>query len=117
MKGARPARFPAPRLRVLNFPNQNVGPRPRLLRPAARSRSVGGKTSKTTSPPSPQRFDQLDVGARQIKPDGLAPGRFRAHIPVMSTIVQCSCGAEYRRAEEKFLVPHTGDAICTVCGA
>jgi hypothetical protein len=32
-------------------------------------------------------------------------------------IVQCNCGAEYRRIEEKFLVPHTGDAICTVCGA
>src|SRR6478609_666528 len=35
----------------------------------------------------------------------------------MVTIVQCSCGAEYRRTEEKFLVPHTGDAVCTVCGA
>ncbi|MCA1395501.1 hypothetical protein [Bradyrhizobium sp. BRP56] len=35
----------------------------------------------------------------------------------MATIVQCNCGAEYRRTEEKFLVPHTGDAICTVCGA
>jgi hypothetical protein len=35
----------------------------------------------------------------------------------MSTIVQCNCGAEYRRTEEKFLVPHTGDAVCTVCGA
>src|SRR5260370_39872354 len=35
----------------------------------------------------------------------------------MATIVQCNCGAEYRRTEEKFLVPHTGDAVCTVCGA
>ena len=35
----------------------------------------------------------------------------------MATIVQCNCGAEYRRTEEKFLIPHTGDAICTVCGA
>jgi hypothetical protein len=35
----------------------------------------------------------------------------------MSTIVQCNCGAEYRRTEEKFLAPHTGDAVCTVCGA
>ena len=35
----------------------------------------------------------------------------------MVTIVQCNCGAEYRRTEEKFLVPHTGDAICAVCGA
>jgi hypothetical protein len=28
----------------------------------------------------------------------------------MATIVQCNCGAEYRRTEEKFLAPHTGDA-------
>ena len=35
----------------------------------------------------------------------------------MATIVQCNCGAEYRRTEEKFLVLHTGDAICAVCGA
>jgi hypothetical protein len=35
----------------------------------------------------------------------------------MATIVQCNCGAEYRRTEEKFLVPHTGDAVCSVCGA
>jgi hypothetical protein len=33
------------------------------------------------------------------------------------TIVRCNCGAEYRRTEEKFLVPHAGDAICAVCGA
>jgi hypothetical protein len=39
------------------------------------------------------------------------------HIPEMATIVQCNCGAEYRRTEEKFLVPHTGDTVCTVCGA
>jgi hypothetical protein len=47
----------------------------------------------------------------------LENGRFGVHIPGMVTIVQCSCGAEYRRTEEKFLVPHTGDAVCTVCGA
>ena len=39
------------------------------------------------------------------------------NIPEMATIVQCNCGAEYRRTEQKFLVPHTGDAVCTVCGA
>jgi hypothetical protein len=33
-----------------------------------------------------------------------------------ATIVRCNCGAEYRRTEEKFLVPHRGDAVCTVCG-
>src|SRR6266404_8030899 len=48
---------------------------------------------------------------------GLEKGRFRPHIPGMATIVQCNCGAEYRRTEEKFLVPHTGDAVCAVCGA
>ena len=36
--------------------------------------------------------------------------RTLGHIPEMATIVQCNCGAEYRRTEEKFLVPHTGDA-------
>ena len=35
----------------------------------------------------------------------------------MATIVQCNCGAEYRRTEEKFLVPHTGDVVCANCGA
>ena len=54
----------------------------------------------------------LDCGQFQLE-----NGRFRAHISAMATIVQCNCGAEYRRTEEKFLIPHTGDAICTVCGA
>src|SRR5258707_8744837 len=35
----------------------------------------------------------------------------------MATIVQCDCGAEYKRTETKFLVPHTGHATCKVCGA
>src|SRR5467141_538095 len=30
----------------------------------------------------------------------------------MATIVQCDCGAEYKRTETKFLVPHTGHASC-----
>ena len=47
----------------------------------------------------------------------MAHPQSQAHIPGMVTIVQCNCGAEYRRTEEKFLVPHTGDAICAVCGA
>jgi hypothetical protein len=47
----------------------------------------------------------------------LENGRLRAHIPGMAAIVQCNCGAEYRRTEEKFLVPHTGDAVCAICGA
>jgi hypothetical protein len=43
--------------------------------------------------------------------------RFREHIRGMATIVRCNCGAEYKRAQTKFLVPQTGDAVCTVCGA
>jgi hypothetical protein len=35
----------------------------------------------------------------------------------MVTIVRCNCGAEYKRTEAKFLVPHTGHASCKVCGA
>ena len=58
-------------------------------------------------------WGQLDCG----RVSGLENRRSEAHIPGMATIVQCNCGAEYRRTEEKFLVPHTGDAVCTVCGA
>ena len=37
--------------------------------------------------------------------------------PQMTTIVRCNnCGAEYHRTPEKFLVPHTGHASCTICG-
>ena len=36
---------------------------------------------------------------------------------VSATIVRCNCGAEYKRTEAKFLVPHTGHASCKVCGA
>jgi hypothetical protein len=56
------------------------------------------------------RIDALEETA-------LENGRFRAHIPRMATIVRCNCGAEYKRTETKFLVPHTGDAACAVCGA
>ena len=38
-------------------------------------------------------------------------------VPPNMTVVQCSCGAEYHRTEEKFLVPHTDHASCKVCGA
>jgi hypothetical protein len=57
-------------------------------------------------------LDQFDCGRLTLE-----NGRLKAHISWMTTIVQCNCGAEYRRTEEKFLVPHTGDAVCTVCGA
>src|ERR1700730_18714647 len=46
-----------------------------------------------------------------------ALGLPEAHILRMTTIVQCDCGAEYKRTETKFLVPHTGHAPCKVCGA
>ncbi len=36
----------------------------------------------------------------------------------MATVVRCNnCGAEYKRTETKFLVPQTGDAVCTICRA
>src|SRR5258706_16173338 len=35
----------------------------------------------------------------------------------MATIVRCNCGAEYKRTQTKFLVPHTGDPGCASCGA
>ena len=34
----------------------------------------------------------------------------------METVVQCNCGAEYKRTEGKFLIPDTGHASCEVCG-
>jgi len=52
-----------------------------------------------------------------VQTAGLEKRLFGEHIPTMATIVQCNCGAEYRRTEEKFLEPHTGDAVCAVCGA
>jgi len=73
-------------------------------------RRAWGVTSRSVSPAGPAN---LIVGM------GFRAGKWvgAAHIPAMATIVQCNCGAEYRRAEEKFLTPHTGDAVCTVCGA
>jgi len=47
----------------------------------------------------------------------LDPIRRRRIFPTMVTIVKCDCGAEYKRTEAKFLVPHTGHASCRVCGA
>jgi len=47
----------------------------------------------------------------------LGEGFKRTHIPTMAAIVQCACGAEYKRTETKFLVPRTGHASCKVCGA
>jgi hypothetical protein len=44
-------------------------------------------------------------------------GERGAHISEMATIVRCNnCGAEYHRTDEKFLVPQTGHASCTICG-
>jgi hypothetical protein len=55
---------------------------------------------------------RADHRRRMRRTYGLALDRFRAHISGMAAIVQCNCGAEYRRTEEKFLAPHTGDAVC-----
>jgi hypothetical protein len=54
---------------------------------------------------------QFDFGSR------LEKGRAGAHIPRMETIVKCDCGAEYKRTEAKFLMPHTSHVSCEVCGA
>jgi hypothetical protein len=43
---------------------------------------------------------------------GLVNGRLQAHMPGTATIVRCDCGAEYRRTETKFLLPHTGGEVC-----
>jgi hypothetical protein len=53
----------------------------------------------------------------KARKSGLENRWSEAHIPVMATIVQYNCGAEYRRTEEKLLAPHTGDAVCAICGA
>jgi hypothetical protein len=56
----------------------------------------------------------MDGDFRRIHLD---EGSKRTHIPKMATIVQCDCGAKYKRTEIKFLVPHTGHASCKACGA
>ena len=66
----------------------------------------------TSVTPGPQA-----AGAMFLLAFAMANPPSQAHIHEMATIVQCNCGAEYRRTEEKFLVPHTGDAVCTICGA
>jgi len=58
-----------------------------------------------------------DGGPLLIANDPACTGSPKAHIPKMATIVQCDCGAEYKRTDTKFLVPHTGHASCKLCGA
>ena len=40
-----------------------------------------------------------------------------ATIPGMITNIKCNCGAEYNRADTKFLITHKGNASCEVCGS
>ena len=40
-----------------------------------------------------------------------------ATIPGMITNIKCNCGAEYNRADTKFLIAHKGNASCEVCGS
>jgi hypothetical protein len=63
------------------------------------------------------RFPGRMPSAWIVADSGLENGRFRAHIPAMATTVRCHCGAEYKRTETKFLLPHTGGAACEICGA
>jgi Mn-dependent DtxR family transcriptional regulator len=38
-------------------------------------------------------------------------------VHILGMVVRCkNCGGEYHRTSEKFLVPHTGHASCTICG-
>jgi hypothetical protein len=60
---------------------------------------------------------RISSGSVLGQSSGLENSLFRAHIPGMATIVRCNCGAEYKRTEDKFLAPHTGGAVCTICGA
>jgi hypothetical protein len=57
------------------------------------------------------------ASGQRIANDPARTGLPKAHIPKMATIVQCDCGAEYKRTDTKFLVPHTGHASCKLCGA
>ena len=61
-------------------------------------------------------FQVLVVVSSIWQPDRLEKGRSGAHIQRMETIVKCDCGAEYKRTEAKFLMPHTGHVSCEVCG-
>jgi hypothetical protein len=69
------------------------------------------------SPTLRSAFQVLVVVSSIWQPDRLEKGRSGAHIPRMETIVKCDCGAEYKRTEAKFLMPHTGHASCEVCKA
>jgi hypothetical protein len=88
-----------------------------------RRRSAGNMTARNPNPY--QRVCQAWRSAFQVlvvvssiwQPDRLEKGRSGAHIPRMETIVKCDCGAEYKRTEAKFLMPHTGHVSCEVCGA
>src|ERR1700722_17857230 len=79
-------------------------------------------------PGAHQRLSQTRRSAFQVlavvvvvssiwQPDMLEKGRSGAHIARMETIVRCDCGAEYKRTEAKFLLPHTGHVSCEVCRA
>src|SRR3979490_1306329 len=74
------------------------------------------RSERCTSSRSARRCRGGNGSVRLWQSSGLENRRSEAHIPGMATIVQCNCGAEYRRTEEKFLAPHTGDAVCTFCG-
>src|SRR6266850_7780533 len=88
----------------------------RTWRIAAPLRLAGSRSTAARTISKPAQLSGGNLLAECIS-SGLENGRSKTHIPGMATIVQCNCGAEYRRTEEKFLVPHAGDAVCMVCGA
>jgi hypothetical protein len=91
-----------------------AGTRPLCRRPDwldKRARTILRMAASVTAGPR-RCWGGVFVGGRDGK--STVPSTYSG---VVVTIVQCKCGAEYKRTEEKFLVPHTGNAICAVCGA
>ena len=80
--------------------------RARPLKPRAGSGTLVGRSRE----PVVGQFNCSGLGPLEFKP-------VHTHIRIMETVVRCNCGAEYRRTEEKFLIPHTGEASCVLCGA
>ena len=76
--------------------------------------------TRTGGLPRPPAIDHLQ-GVEQFFDCGSHPywktGERGRIFPKWRQLSDCNnCGAEYHRTDEKFLVPHTGHASCTICG-
>ena len=87
--------------------------RPAHGKPANRKLANPGLTSGSLRP-GDQPSGRFEYGSHpHWKRGGL-----RVHISRMeTTVVQCRCGAEYKRVEPMCLMPHSGHVSCEVCGA